>query len=382
MLRYIKLPKISDKTKSRLVSIIRKQVSNIDIDYSIFENMDLKDWEEIMFLSKMHCIQAIVFDEILKFPEYILPNQKLRVKMFAAIEAVKYSNNKINSTLKKILKEYNNLDLKFINIKGPVCAINYPQPELRCTGDLDIYLYRKDDFKKANDWVISQGYKYYKDEIKLGHWAFEYNDIIIENHNNITFFEKEKYNSAFERIISNILSSKDFKSITINKQIQVVTLNETINYLYIYLHLFFHFIHGGTGFRQYMDWIYFSLAHKEKINREKMDELIKTFSIHYPISIFATIAIKYLGLSESHFPFSIKNVKDNIIDLIYKDIINCGNFGILRTNYLRGRWLGYIDKLLSAVSRSIKLYKIAPDYVVLVPIKAVKNKLILMKKGL
>jgi len=61
--------------------------------------------------------------------------------------------------LGNLAKEYNKANFPFCILKGLSVGVNYPSPLLRNSGDIDIYLYKKGDYKRATAYFQSKGYK-------------------------------------------------------------------------------------------------------------------------------------------------------------------------------------------------------------------------------
>lgn len=104
-----------------------------------------------------------------------------------------------------VCKPYGEAVVTFALFKGQANAINYPNPLLRTSGDIDLFLYQKGDYDKANQWVKESGYVYHVDYLRDGHRAFEIDGKLIENHKYITFFERKKYNTALHKELDQII---------------------------------------------------------------------------------------------------------------------------------------------------------------------------------
>lgn len=367
---------IQDITKKRLSSLISKSINDKNLDKDLFIGMSENDWDELYFTSRVHTVDAIVCNEILSLDQNILPPYSVCLKMFATVESTKKLNLKIINIIEKLNQVYNSKGLDYIIFKGPVCGINYNNPLLRGVGDIDVYFYKYSDFEKANRWAKNENLVYHIDHIKHGHWSFEFDNIIIEHHNDITFFERNKYNIRFKKILSEEFKSDNFVNVTLNDAVTVKTFSDEIMYLYVFLHLFYHFVHGGVGLRQFMDWIYFAIKKRDNIDKDKFLSYCKVFDIEYPIGLFARVAVDYFDIDIDIFPFNVPDTSSDSL-LLYNDIMECGNFGILDTEYWNGKWVARFHKLLKTIKRTIKIYHISPEYSIKVPFAMLINRIYL-----
>lgn len=367
---------ITDKTKQRLSALVAKSMINKDLDISLFADMPNDDWNELSFIAKVHTIDALIFNEVLSLDQSCLPPNSACLNMFALVESTKNLNRKVLDTLKYLKSAYDSMGLDFFVFKGPICAANYNNPLLRGVGDIDIFFPNGSDFNKANKWAENKQFVYHIDEIKLGHWSFECNNLIIEHHRDITFFEKNKYNIRFRELLSKELENNTFTNVYLTDDLSVKTFEIEISYLYVFLHLFYHFVHGGIGLRQFMDWMYMTIRYGKYIDKNKLNQHCKAFDIEYPISLFARVAVDYFAIDENLFPLDVaKSSSDSV--LLYNDIMECGNFGILNTNYWHGKWLGRTHKFIKTIKRAIKIYHISPEYASRVPFAMFINRIYL-----
>lgn len=366
---------INDITKKRLSSLVSKSITGKSIDTELFRGMSKDEWKELSFISRVHTVDAIVYNEILSF-DSILPTDNTCLNMLAVVESTKKLNRKIYDIINRLGSVYNSMDIEFVVFKGPVCGVNYKEPLLRCVGDIDVYFHKHSDFVKANEWAKKESFVYHVDEIKLGQWTFELDNIKIEHHNDMTFFEKRKYNVMFKNILEKEFERGCLQEVNITDKLNVKTFSDDVTYLYVFLHLFYHFIHGGIGLRQFMDWIYLNIEKHNKIDKKQLAEYCKDFEIEYPMSLFARVAVDYFDIAPEIFPFNVPETSLDSI-LVYDDIMECGNFGILATDYWSGKWTGRFHKFIKTMNRIIKIHHISPEYSTRVPFAMLMNRIYL-----
>ena len=139
------------------------------------------------------------------------------------------------------------------------------------------------------------------------------------------------------------------------------TLPHELNVVYIFIHLFFHWLHWGVGFRQYCDWLLMMTRLKGSLDLGKVHQLIQELEILYPMQLFAEVAIRYLGVSPEIFPFPLLEKEDPNTDRLLWDVLQSGNFGFAqRPAPSKSRWVTNWRKFWFKYKRTRSLYRISP----------------------
>lgn len=343
------------------LELIRSAIWNRKTDESLFTDINEAVWKEIIFFAESQSVSALIYDGILTLPKYVWPDKKTVYKLFLQTEIIEKSNQKFIDELKNISYEYSKIDCPFILLKGQGNGTLYPNPSHRNPGDIDLYLYRKDDYLKANSWAVSNGFEL-EDE-NIHHQGFEYKGIHIENHKSICFFGIKKYDKLFDEIIKDIIQKDMFEEIDLDG-LKVKILPVELNAFYIFYHLFHHFIHLGIGMRQLCDWTLFMKTHIANINSNSFNELVDSFDLTYAIKAFASFTVKYLGAKPEYFPFET-NINNKYVDIILEDVFNGGNFGLdlLKKrsfhNKLHRKWYSF----KFSTKRIVKIAGLAPEHI-------------------
>lgn len=349
---------------SLFLELLRAAIWNMSVDETSFYYLDSSVWQEILKLSKSQRVCALLYDGIMTLPKSARPEKGLLYKLFLQTQAIEQLNIKINKSLKNLAYEYEKIGCQFVLLKGQGNALVYPKPNHRSPGDIDVYLYRKEDYEKANYWAVSRGYKIGVEHVH--HKSFEFEDISIENHRKVSYFLIKKYDSLLEKEIQQITEEKLFAELKIDDLI-VKVLPAEFNAFFIFYHLFLHFIKVGVGVRQFCDWILFMDKYSEQMNQKELLRLLKSFDLLKPAKIFASVAVKHLGANPSIFPFET-NIHGKCVRMILEDILSGGNFGFLRSikrtyNIWPDRW----NSFTFTIKRTIKIAKISPNHILIMP---------------
>lgn len=373
----------SPTTNTLFLNLLSSAIWDKPADITLFKGVDTKGvgakglnaeaWKEIAKMARRQSVSALIADKALSLPKECLPPREQNLQFMVMIEQTQELNHKMIGVLSKIIQEYQAEDFQFCLLKGLANGTNYPKPLLRNAGDIDLLLYRKEDYERSKVWITGKGFEI-EDESIL-HYKFEKEGIWIENHKRISYFDHKKYDKLFKEWEAELINNQNFTSIQI-EELTVKQLPIEMNAFFIFQHLFRHFVHSGVGFRQICDWILFLSKHSKEIDPASFTAIAKSYELLYPMQLFARVAVKYLDAPQDIFPFEV--IPDNEhVNWIISDILESGNFGFHRPGKkrpkekLRGMWFSY----KTIIRRSIKFGAISPQHSRILPVKRLINRL-------
>ena len=328
-----------------------------------FTGLEEASWRRIHRLAASHAVPAFVGDRILTLPKEALPNRDMRLMIFSEIELTRRGNAYLTKALGQLQKTYEAAGLPFILLKGLSLGCFYPDAALRSGGDLDILFHSDADYERGNELLRKAGHKLHDDsEVRYGHTAFTYGRTIVENHARAVFFDHKRHNRHFDALIQEAISSGSLIT-QHHGDYTIQTLPHELNVVYIFIHLFFHWLHWGVGFRQYSDWLLMMTRLKGQLDEEKILSMAKDLDILYPMQLFAQAAIRYLRVSPEIFPFPLLLQDDPHTEQIIRDVMHSGNFGFAqRPIKAQNKWVTNWRKFRFKTRRSRRLYAITPTH--------------------
>ena len=328
-----------------------------------FTGLEEASWRRIHRLAASHAVPAFVGDRILTLPKEALPNRDMRLMIFSEIELTRRGNAYLTKALGQLQKTYEAAGLPFILLKGLSLGCFYPDAALRSGGDLDILFHSDADYERGNELLRKAGHKLHDDsEVRYGHTAFTYGRTIVENHARAVFFDHKRHNRHFDALVQEAISSGSLIT-QHHGDYTIKTLPHELNVVYIFIHLFFHWLHWGVGFRQYSDWLLMMTKLKGQLDEEKILSMAKDLDILYPMQLFAQAAIRYLRVSPEIFPFPLLLQDDPHTEQIIRDVMHSGNFGFAqRPIKAQNKWVTNWRKFRFKMRRSRRLYAITPTH--------------------
>lgn len=185
-------------------------------------------------------------------------------------------------------------------LKGYGCSLCYPLPEHRPTGDIDIFLFGRQE--EADTLVERElGIKVHREYHK--HSTFNYHGVEVENHAKFIDDVSHKSNIRFEQTLMSLLNEEECIESPINN---VLLPSPTFNALFLLRHTGEHFASNEITLRHVLDVGTFFCKYHSMVDWEKMMTVYHQERMSDFFNGIATICVKYLGMEADSFASSDK----------------------------------------------------------------------------
>lgn len=325
------------------------------------------EWPKVFKLAKTQSVLALVAHAVLSDQEISrrLP-EDTKAKLKSHVMANMSTHCMLNNSVVQVVSTLDSAGIPSVLLKGQPLARNYPIPELRACGDIDIYV-GVDNYLEACDALCAiatwteKGWP--EDNVK--HYDIRIGKTPVEIHRYSDVNPSEYYDRIYQAYahegLSQGLCSMDFAGTMVN------TPADDFNAFYIFNHLWHHFMTSGIGLRQFCDWMMFLHARKDEIDREKLKKIIDDMDLMKPWQAFGCVLVEKLGLPEDEFPFFDAR-KRNKVRKIMRRVLEEGNFGKERDMYKgrseEGYFKGKVKSLYLHSSRAFQLFFMFPSDVI------------------
>lgn len=277
-------------------------------------------------------------------------------KALTLTKQIEATNERINGELVRFANFMfkNNVDYRVV--KGQTVATLYPNPRLRCSGDIDFYCDAKNFNLTKNLVERIKGINIENNSAK--HIEFKMNGVQYEMHSKLTEFSYGKHQEYWERILE-----KDIREnncfVRINDT-DVPVLSPTLNALYIFCHIFYHLIINGIGLRQFCDLALFLDRHNKDIDRGMLDKHQRNLGLKKAFTAVGYILVEKLGLSADKFPYTITDRDRRVGKRMLKSIDEDANWASGKHHVKRKGLLHSIETGYICFMQSMKYVDVAP----------------------
>ncbi|MBE6793390.1 MAG: hypothetical protein E7532_00410 [Ruminococcaceae bacterium] len=272
-----------------------------------------EQWLNVFRLAEIHKVLPLVVDASLKVcpPDTDeLPSFIKKTKLMVTGQVIK-SAAFLN--LCKLLTEEN---IRFLTLKGIVCRQVYPKPDLRISGDEDLFVC-SEDFAKITDVLKKAGFFSVKPDTDGIEETFtDGKGLFVEVHK--ALFDKDNgYFDKFNALFDSVFDNPFYLEVASTK---IPTLHPEMHLLYLILHCAKHFFHSGVGIRQVSDILMFYRFYKSSINLENVIDTCRCLSLDKFAAAIFDIGDRYLG-------FEKPDIADIDSDMLLEDILDAGVYG-------------------------------------------------------
>lgn len=346
---------------AHLLSLLRAALWQTPADADCFSRGPV-NWNDICDLSLKHTVRLLAFQGTLSLEEPLRPPMEwLRTTLAFSVRNL-LIHRQLNTCLTEAVCRLKEAGITPVLLKGQAYAQHYPRPEWRQCGDIDLYIGEM-DYPRAVAIARECGWQSRPNENNQPggkHYSCYLHGVRIELHRVAAILDLPAPNRRFQRW------SHDQLSLTTRKmyigEIEVSLPPPLFDVVFVFQHLYHHFLNGGVGLRQLCDWVLLLHAHSSSIDYRELETLLSRFGLLRGWKMFGCIAVDWLGLPAQEFPFYSSRYgsrSEKILGIILRE----GNFGHYapgKTERPDGYWRGKLHSYARHQKRFSSLFPIAP----------------------
>lgn len=303
------------------------------------------DWEALETLAAEQGLMAILVDGVERLHEGPRPPKIMLLQWIGeTLQEFEYRYEQYRKAIAELAAFYNEHGFKMMLLKGYACSLDWPKPEHRPCGDIDIWQFGQ--FKEA-DAVLEASLKIKDPSFKIDkshhhHTVFYWGDFMVENHYDFINISRHKSHAGLESLFKE-LGRDDTNYIELDGE-KVFLPSPNLHALFLLRHSLNHFVSTGINLRQVLDWGFFVEKHTKEIDWEWLLSVLDEFYMRNFFNCINAICIEDLGFSVDIFPqvCFIPRMKERVL----KDILAPKFTSILPKGQLRRlvflirRWKG------------------------------------------
>lgn len=210
-------------------------------------------------------------------------------------------------------------DIPVALLKGTATSAYYPVPELRKSGDVDLYLLKEGDLPKTRALFLAHGMTVKEEQHSLHHLVMQTAEgIVVELHTLIA--------EPFDNTAMNIYLEKCrelFAAHTEEKEIMGVTLPVLTGACHAYellLHMLQHFLRAGFGLKLLCDWVVLWKKGMPGEEQQLYKKLITESGLKGFSDVVTAACVEYLGLPGESVSFLKSNLKEDTAEVSGKGV--------------------------------------------------------------
>lgn len=244
-------------------------------------------WERIYRMAADHGLSAVVWDGIRRLPTAEPPPRETRIRWALSAEKLEERYRHQQQTASKLAARFSEEGLRMLLLKGLGLSRDYPIPEHRECGDIDIYLYGQSD--KGDRILHEIGAHLYFDVPK--HSEYVWDGVLIENHRTILNVRRNRTERELNALLVRLLEKDGTHGLAPGIQ----TPPATFNAIFLIRHAAVHFQKEGIVLRHLCDWACFLTRHWDEIDHALFRTAMEDYRMDRFADLMTAAAVEYLG---------------------------------------------------------------------------------------
>lgn len=259
---------------------------------------EIIDWPAIQNLANQQGLSAVIIDGIEKLPEELRPPKVLLLQWIGEVlQIFECRYESYRRAIAEISSFYNEHHFKMMVLKGYACSLDWPKPEHRPCGDIDIWLFGQ---QKEADEVLEVEKGIRIDNSHHHHTVFTWRDFTIENHYDFIEVHYRKSSQSLEKILKE-KGADDTNFVDVYGE-KVYTPSPNLHALFLSRHALEHFASEDVTIRQLLDWAFFVNVHGKEVDWSWLLGVLEQYGMLPLFNLFNAICVEDLGFDACLFP--------------------------------------------------------------------------------
>lgn len=286
------------------------------------------NWDELQTLAERQGLSAVLVDGIEQLPDSQRPPKDVLLQMIGqVVQGYELRYESYRRAIAELASFYTKHDLKMMVLKGYACSLDWPKPEHRPCGDIDIWQFGK---QKEADALLESEKKIKIDDSHEHHTVFSWFGFMVENHYDFIDTHHRASSPELEKIFKDLGSddsySVDLKDTSTGSATKVYVPSPNLHALFLLRHMMEHFAAEIITIRHLLDWGFYVNGHSKEIDWGWLEGVLNKYGMTPAYNIFNGICVDDLGFSSKLFP-NVQYLPD-LKERVLNDILSpefCGD---------------------------------------------------------
>lgn len=260
------------------------------------------EWEQLYDVAKKQSLVGICFNSMqqlcISYSEQVGNMPKpLKMQWIGQVMNFERMYAKHERAMTDLARLYASNGIRMMVLKGYGLSLDWPIPNHRAVGDLDIYNFGK--WKEADAFIAEQlGIKI--DDGHEHHTVFNFHGVAVENHYDFINTKAHRDAPKIEAHLKS-LAEKNCREIEIGET-KIYLPSADFNAIFLMRHMGQHFAGEYLNLRQILDWGFFVKAHSHEVDWNATILFLKEIGLYHFFNHINAICSDNLGFAEDIFP--------------------------------------------------------------------------------
>ena len=286
------------------------------------------NWQEVYDLSLKQGVGAIACDGMLALKECSI-DEELRYKWMGQSLVIEQKYYQHKKAIAELADFYHRHNIQMMLLKGYGLSLNYPIPEHRPAGDIDIFLkwsqdVSRDDSKievwKYGDECVRQELGKKVDSLHEHHTVFQFQGQTVENHYDFINTKGVKSSRFIEARLKKLAMIEGKEVSVCGHDVLLPTPN--LNAVFVIRHMGQHFAGASISLRHILDWATFvdRCSDESNVNWDDTISAWKEMGLLEFTRCINSICVGLLGMDKDLFHGQLSN-DEELVNRVLRDVI-------------------------------------------------------------
>lgn len=305
------------------------------------------NWDAVETMAVKHGLLAVVYDAVLQLPEGQRPPQLMLLTWIGQVmQGYEGHYEAYRKAVTELAAFYNAHGFKMMLLKGLACGRDWPKPEHRPYGDIDIWLFGR---QKEADRILASDLGISVDNTHHHHTVFNWMGFTVENHYDFVNVHAHKSSRELEKVFKE-LGQDDSHNVEVvgeastGSATKVYLPSPNLHALFLIKHMMSHFAAAEISLRHVLDWAFFVEKHGKEVDWEWLDRTLVKYHMKDFFNCINAICVEDLGFPVDIFPEVqfVPELKERVLgDILDPEYNAAGPKGLFkRLMYKYQRWQG------------------------------------------
>lgn len=264
-----------------------------------------EEWDAILRLAREQTVPGIVYSGISRLPESGMPDAARRIALMVEVERIAARTRLVGRVAEDLLSELRAVGLHPVILKGPAAGRHYPAPELRTSGDIDLFLNRY-EYADALSFLSARGIMAFREPD--GSHLYKRDGVTVEHH-------------------------PRYFDLHVREELLPAVPSPEAELLMLSAHILKHAIGVGVGLRQICDIAQAYRALDGHYDRSALGAFLRKAGMARWNDLLCSFLTAYLQVPEQLLPEFRRVSPERLYEIVFAG----GNFGRHRKGAKRGK---------------------------------------------
>ena len=326
----------------------RQRTSDNGLRTTLLTSLRADQWRDVYQMAVKQTLVGVMYSAIERLPEEQRPPKELLLQWYMMKERIVKMNRLLNQRAVETERFFEQEGFKTCILKGQGVATLYPNPLLRVSGDIDIWLSggRTKIYNFARSRVGLQGVTYQHIHYPL------HKDVEVEVHVTPGHLFAPIENRKLQRYFEACADEQFQHKVELPEGVGTISVpTDELNRVYVLLHIYGHLFGEGIGLRQVLDYYYVLRQPATAESKVRTVEMLNRLKMRCFAGAMMWVMQEVFGL-EDEYLLVAPDAKEG--RFLLDEIMQAGNFGKYDARIDRSNHHRLLPRVWNSVKRNWK----------------------------